>query len=154
MILPLQPGDWHQVQALSAALGRTADPSGFNPGHCQLACKDTAGRLLGWAKAGWWDPQDELAPAGYYLGGVEVAPGSQRQGIARRLSDERLAWIAQRAESAWCVVNACNTASIKLQEALGFTVQAEAASFGPVHFTGGAGLLFRKDLISRKVRND
>ena len=53
---------------------------------------------------------------------------------------------AQRADAAWCVVNARNTASLALQRSLGFTLGARAAGFGTVHFTGGAGVLLCRTL--------
>lgn len=138
--------DHEAVRRLSARLGRTAAPERFGTGECQLVLKDAAGQLLGWARAHCWEPQDALAPAGYYLGGVEVAVQSRQQGIARRLGIARLDWIAQRASAAWCVANAQNTASLALQRSLGFIEVARAVRFGSVVLTGGSGVLLRKDL--------
>lgn len=154
----LLPQDFDAVRELSRRLGRSSEPSGFAPGACLLAAKDRNGMLLGWAKAQFWDPQDPVAPAGYYLGGVEVDPAWQRRGVARSLGLARLRWVVQRADTAWCVVNARNTASLALQRSLGFTVAARAPGFGTVAFGGGEGLLLRRgleDFIARSgVEND
>lgn len=145
-IRPLVPQDYRAVRELSRSLGRTSAPERFAPGGCLLAATSEDGRLVGWAKAQWWDPQDPVAPAGYYLGGVEIDPGWQRRAVATALGLARLSWVAQRADAAWCVVNARNTASLALQRSLGFTLRARAAGFGTVHFTGGAGVLLCRTL--------
>lgn len=113
-IRPLVPQDYRAVRELSRSLGRTSAPERFAPGGCLLAAMSEDGRLVGWAKAQWWDPQDPVAPAGYHLGGVEIDPGWQRRGVATALGLARLSWVAQRADAAWCVVNARNTASLAL----------------------------------------
>ncbi|MGX1748127.1 GNAT family N-acetyltransferase [Glutamicibacter protophormiae] len=145
-IQPLEPADYPTVRELSRSLGRRSAPERFAPGGCLLGATSENGRLVGWAKAQWWDPQDPVAPAGYYLGGVEVDRRWRRRGVATALGLARLRWVAQRADAAWCVVNTRNSASLALQRRLGFTVRARAASFGTVEFTGGAGLLLCRPL--------
>ncbi|MBM7768813.1 RimJ/RimL family protein N-acetyltransferase [Glutamicibacter nicotianae] len=66
--------------------------------------------------------------------------------MGRSLTEARLDWIAQRASSAWCVVNAQNAASLALHRSLGFEKVARAAQLGTVVFSGGSGVLLSKDL--------
>lgn len=82
-------------------------------------------------------------PAGWYLGGVVVAPARRRCGIGARLTQDRLAWIAARSREAYYFVNSSNRASIDLHAPFGFR-EIERDLKGPgLTFTGGIGLLFR-----------
>lgn len=151
----MQEADYQAVQALSRSLGRNAEPARFGVEGCQLVLKDSQDKLLGRAKASWWDPDDELAPAGFYLSGVEIAADFQQHGLASILTTARLEWIAHRADRAWCVVNAQNTASLALQRSFGFREICRAPQFGSVQFTGGSGLLLCKEVTpSNRVSAD
>lgn len=103
------------------------------------------GQLVGWAKTHYWDHSDGPAPAGHYLGGVTVDGRWRRQGIAARLTQERLDWIWARSHEAWYVVNAENDASIELHRRWGFARVAERAHFHTTTFAGGRGLLLRAE---------
>lgn len=46
------------------------------------------------------DPAVDPAPAGWYLTGVVVDPAWRRRGIAARLTEGRLAWLAERTDVA------------------------------------------------------
>ncbi len=142
----LEPKDHPEVRELSRSLGRHSAPAFFDAGACLLATKDANGALIGWAKAQWWEPQDPIAPDGYYLGGIEVHAAWQGRGVATALGLARLRWIAQRAKTAWCVVNARNAASLALQRSLGFTLMVRASGFGTVEFTGAEGVLLRRNV--------
>jgi predicted N-acetyltransferase YhbS len=85
-------------------------------------------------------------PAGWYLGGVVVAPERRRRGIGARLTRERLAWIAARAREAYYFVNSSNRASIDLHAPFGFREIARDLQGPGLTFTGGIGLLFRAEL--------
>lgn len=147
----MQAADHPAIRRLSESLGRQAEPGNWSAGECQVVVKNPAGELLGWARAHWWwEPADPLAPAGYYLAGIEVACGYRQRGVARSLTEARLSWIAQRASTAWCVVNAQNTASLALHRALGFEEVARAPRFGTVVFNGGSGLLLSKEVVSSR----
>jgi len=111
-----------------------------------LLVAERAGLVVGWAKTHYWDHADGPAPAGHYLGGLTVMPSSQRQGIGTSLSRRRLEWIRERADVAWYVVNAGNTASIALHRHLGFALVAKASSFHTTRFADGNGLLMRAQL--------
>ncbi|KSU66929.1 GNAT family N-acetyltransferase [Arthrobacter sp. NIO-1057] len=144
--VPMKASDHEAIRLLSRSLGRSSEPSRFGDEECQLVLKDESGRLIGWGRAAWWDPNDDSAPAGYYLSGVEIAREFQQRGYASRLTATRLAWIAQRAQQAWCVVNARNIESLRLQCSSGFEEVTRSEHFGSVWFTGGSGVLLRKDL--------
>lgn len=106
---------------------------------------EASGQVVGWAKTHVWDHADGPALAGHYLGGVTVDPRWRRQGIAARLTQERLDWIWTRNHEAWCVVNAENIASIELHRAVGFVQVAAGARFHTTIFAGGRGLLLRAE---------
>jgi aminoglycoside 6'-N-acetyltransferase I len=90
---------------------------------------------------------DEAAdgPAGFYLGGVTVVPTHRRQGVGTALTIHRLAWIWERAELAWCVVNVRNAASLLMHEHLGFIEVRQRARIHGVEFDGGVGVLLRAE---------
>jgi len=142
----MKASDHEAIRLLSRSLGRTSEPSRFGDEECQLVLNDESGRLIGWGRAAWWDPIDDSAPPGYYLSGVEIAREFQQRGYASRLTAARLAWVAQRAQQAWCVVNERNSESLRLQASFGFKEITRADHFGSVEFTGGSGVLLRKDL--------
>ena len=104
---------------------------------------EVGGAVVGWAKTHHYDTASGAAPAGHYLGGVNVLPDLQRRGIGSALTDARLDWIWNRAPEAWFVTNARNTASIDPHERLGFTEIARAGKFHDTTFDGGVGILFR-----------
>lgn len=99
--------------------------------------------IVGWGKTHFWAYADRQAPRGHYLGGVTVRLGVRRHGIARALTQARLDWIWERAESAWYVVNPANQVSIDLHRQWGFTEVARAARFHTTTFAGGVGMLLR-----------
>lgn len=104
-----------------------------------------AGRdLVGYGRARRFDPgrdaASDVAPAGHYLLGLFVEPELRRRGIARALTEMRLAWIQRRAASAWFFTNAQNTASIELHRAFGFVEVTRAFSFPRVTFEAPTSL--------------
>ncbi|PJJ44165.1 aminoglycoside 6'-N-acetyltransferase I [Glutamicibacter mysorens] len=147
---PMRAVDYPAIRRLSQSLGRHAEPELWGNGERQLVIKNLDGQLLGWSRAHWWEPADATAPAGYYLAGIEVDRGCRHRGVGRSLTEARLDWIAQRASSAWCVVNAQNAASLALHRSLGFEEVAQAAQLGTVVFSGGSGVLLSKDLVSSR----
>jgi ribosomal protein S18 acetylase RimI-like enzyme len=88
----------------------------------------------------------EGLPAGWYLGGVVVAPALRRRGIGARLTQERMEWVAERGREAFYFVNARNRASIDLHAPFGFREVARDIRVPGLTFTGGIGLLFRAEL--------
>lgn len=106
----------------------------------------TDGEIAGWAKTHLHPRSDGEAPAGHYLGGVTVVPSWRRRRVATALTEARIAWIAERADRAFYVVNARNAASVALHERWGFREVARAAAFHGVTFAGGAGVLLAADV--------
>ena len=84
-------------------------------------------------------------PGGFYLGGVTVDPTLRRQGVGTTLTTHRLAWIWERADRAWCVVNARNTASLLMHENFGFIEVTQRSRIHGIEFDGGVGLLLRAE---------
>jgi ribosomal protein S18 acetylase RimI-like enzyme len=83
-----------------------------------------------------------VVPAGWYLTGVVVEPGSRRCGVGSALTRARLAWIAERSDRAYYVANERNRASIDLHAALGFRELSRDFHHPGVEFEGGSGILF------------
>jgi ribosomal protein S18 acetylase RimI-like enzyme len=109
-----------------------------------------AGEVVGYGRASRFEhspgaPAD-IAPEGYYLTGVFVHVGQRRTGIGLALTEERLAWIAERADEAWYFANARNVASIELHRRLGFEEVTRRFSVPRLAFEGGEGILFRSRL--------
>ena len=72
--------------------------------------------------------------------------GWRRRGIGIELTRQRLAWIGDRAGSAYYFANARNVPSIDLHAKLGFAESTRDFTFPGASFEGGAGILFRVDL--------
>lgn len=102
--------------------------------------------MVGWAQTYHHTTVLDAAPAGHYLGGLTVDPDWRRQGIATTLTDARMAWISQRAEQVYYVVNATNDASINLHRRWSFVEAARAPQLTGILFTGGTGILMRASL--------
>ena len=109
--------------------------------------------LVGYARTGWFEPEPtappNTAPAGWYLMGLSVDPDWRRRGIARALTQERLDWVAARADHAWYFANERNRVSLALHASLGFIEVTRDFSFPGVGFRGGTGVLCRVDLDAR-----
>ena len=105
--------------------------------------------LAGYARVRELDrPADAVAnhqPAGWYLGGVVIAPEYRRRGLARLLTQVRLEFLqALGAHEVHYVVNADNLASIDLHDAFGFEEVTRNFHSPGVTFRAGRGILFRK----------
>jgi aminoglycoside 6'-N-acetyltransferase I len=106
--------------------------------------------VVGWATTRQFDDEDGDAPAGHYLMGVTVEPGSRRTGIGSRLIGERLAWIAARSPAAYFVANAANEASLAAHRRWGFVEIARGPRLRGIEFDGGEGVLCGARLASRQ----
>lgn len=117
-----------------------------------LLVGEVAGAVVAFGRAKLFQPEPgspaNMAPAGWYLSGVIVAPALRRQGIAAELTLCRLEWIAARAAEAFYFANARNRVSIDLHARFGFTELTRDFVFPGVSFTGGVGILFRADLAA------
>jgi ribosomal protein S18 acetylase RimI-like enzyme len=113
-----------------------------------------AERPVGIAKVRLFHPPEDapanVAPAGWYLSGVIVAPRLRRRGIGMQLTSRRLDWIAQREPFAYYFANARNRVSIELHRPFGFVEITRDFTFPGATFEGGAGILYRADLGGRQ----
>jgi GNAT superfamily N-acetyltransferase len=139
-------------QAAAGCQRRVADD-----GVCLLVAT-AGGETCGFATAAWFEPPEgappDGAPAGWYLFGIIVREGWRRRGIGARLTEARLAWIAERADEAYYFANALNRASLDLHERLGFRELTRSFSFPGASFQGGTGVLSRIDLRHRPAADD
>ena len=85
-------------------------------------------------------------PEGCYLSGMVVAPAHRRQGIAARLTQERLAWVAARDRRAYYITNERNRVSIDLHARFGFRELVRDLEVPGLTFSNGVGLLFGVEL--------
>jgi ribosomal protein S18 acetylase RimI-like enzyme len=122
-----------------------------DPDACLLLA-ETGGQIMGYGRARRFQPPPDapatIAPAGYYLSGLLVAPGYRRQGIGEQLTRARMAWTASRATEIWFFANATNRASLLLHQGLGFREVTRDFVYPGVTFTGGVGVLCRAALTA------
>jgi ribosomal protein S18 acetylase RimI-like enzyme len=106
--------------------------------------------IAGYGKAGYFAPPAgspaNVAPAGFYLTGVVVAPAFRRRGLGHELTRARLDWIRGRSPRAYYFANERNRVTIELHRELGFVELTRDFSHPQVRFEGGAGILFVCDL--------
>jgi ribosomal protein S18 acetylase RimI-like enzyme len=108
------------------------------------------GTVIGFARAGRMATPVGVRPGdmpdGWFLLGLMVADEWRRRGIGRAMTLPRLAWIAERADTAYYFTNARNQASIDLHRELGFVeIDSDFHALG-VSFDGGRGILCLLDL--------
>jgi aminoglycoside 6'-N-acetyltransferase I len=139
-------GDADRMAAVSLAARGVAgaDPrDGIADENRLVLVAEVNGEIVGWGKTHHYGAASGSAPAGHYLGGVNVLPEFRRRGIGSALTRVRLSWIWHRASDAWFVTNARNAASIELHSRLGFSEVARASEFHGTTFEGGVGILYR-----------
>jgi ribosomal protein S18 acetylase RimI-like enzyme len=122
-----------------------------DPDAC-LLLTEAGGQVTAYGRARRFEPPPDapanVAPAGYYLSGLLVAPEYRRQGIGEELTRARMAWTAARATEIWFFANAANRASLLLHQGLGFREVTRDFTYPGVTFTGGAGVLCRARLTA------
>jgi phosphinothricin acetyltransferase len=91
----------------------------------------------------WPSPAD--APAGWYVSGITVVAGWRRRRIGDRMLEFELADVDRQHEPTWSVVNARNGASLDLHARHGFVEVTRAATFAGITFSGGTGVLLRRE---------
>lgn len=110
-----------------------------------LASSD--GKVVGYGRCARSEPgpdaPPDVAPAGYYMGGLLVASQWRRCGIGETLTRMRMAWAFERAPEVWYFTNARNVASLALHSKLGFVEVTRSFSYPNVSFDGGVGVLGR-----------
>jgi ribosomal protein S18 acetylase RimI-like enzyme len=88
------------------------------------------------------DAPPDIAPAGWYLIGLIVAPEHRGAGIGLALTDARIRWALERAPEVWYFTGTANTASYAMHARLGFEEVTRRFSFPRVPFELG-GVLCR-----------
>jgi ribosomal protein S18 acetylase RimI-like enzyme len=155
-VVKLREAEQHDVEALvGLAAGHGRDPAFMRRAFETAVSRDdrfvvvasAAGELVGYGRCARFDrspdaPPD-VAPDGYYMGGLLVAPQLRRRGIAEALTRARMAWTFERAPEVWYFTNARNLASIALHAKLGFGEVTRTFSYPNVSFDGGVGVLGR-----------
>jgi ribosomal protein S18 acetylase RimI-like enzyme len=154
----VRPGavaDVAALVALAAREGRDADAMRMRfaadlarpERELLVAVVNPTGALAGYGRIARFDPEPDapanVAPAGWYLGGLLVGGGHRRHGIGSALTRARLEWIFARSDEAWYFSNARNVASLALHERLGFVEVTRDFVFPGVGFAGGVGVLCR-----------
>jgi ribosomal protein S18 acetylase RimI-like enzyme len=119
-------------------------------GASVILVADLQGTIAGYGKAGYFAPPAgspaNVAPAGFYLTGVVVAPAFRRRRLGHALTRARLDWIRGRSPRAYYFANERNRVTIELHRGLGFVELTRDFSHPQVRFEGGAGILFVCDL--------
>lgn len=114
--------------------------------------------LVGYGVVSYFSPPPgadaQVAPAGYYLRGVVVHTAHRRRGIGRRLTEERLRWVAARSDEAYCCVSRANRSSIDLHLRLGFHVLERAFWFPRLDFGQVGGVLMHIDGLAGRFSRD
>ena len=105
-------------------------------------------RVLGYARAARIDLHGtpDADASGWHLTGVVVAPNARRHGLGRALTVARLQHLTTLTGTVWCVVNTLNRASLDLHRGLGFAEVRRGPQLAGVAFSGGSGVLLRRDL--------
>lgn len=119
-----------------------------NPERSQIVLAELSQEIVGYAEVAWLGSDGGVAPAGYYLVGCTLLPAWRRQGIGRKLTAQRLKWIAERGDTAWYFANAQNLSSIALHQEFGFREIARAPQIQRTEFSGGVGVLFGADFAA------
>ena len=119
-------------------------------GDACLLVAETDGQVRAYGRARRFVPPPDapanIAPAGYYLTGLLVAPEYRRRGLGEQLTRARMAWTAARATEIWFFANASNRASLLLHQQLGFREVTRDFAYPGVTFAGGVGVLCRASL--------
>lgn len=113
------------------------------------------GVLAGYGRVHHFTPPERapanIAPEGWYLGGLLVHPDWRGRGAGAGLTQARLAWVAERADEAWFYANARNKVSLELHAAVGFEEVTRDFSVPGLAFDGGVGVLCRCRLRGRAI---
>jgi len=104
-------------------------------------------QIAGYGRTGYFTPPVDapanVAPEGYYLGGLLVGAQWRRRGLGGELTVARVAWVFEHAPEVWYFTNARNRASLELHFKAGFAEVTRDFVFPGVSFDGGVGVLCR-----------
>ena len=120
----------------------------FDDDTRQLLVAEHCGQVIAYAWLAHLTPVahgGHNAPDGWYLSGVVVKPEFRRRGVGRRLTQARVNWVLERADSVFYVVSAANLASRTLHAELGFREVTSDFTLPGVVFGNADGILCRLD---------
>ncbi|MCE1247546.1 MAG: GNAT family N-acetyltransferase [Firmicutes bacterium] len=104
------------------------------------------GKVVGYGRVKYFIPPEALpeniAPEGWYLLGLIIAPGYRRQGIGRRLTQERIDYLKNKTDKIYYFVNKRNTVSIEMHKEFNFTEITRDFVFPGAIDKTGEGILF------------
>lgn len=86
------------------------------------------------------------APSGYYLIGLIIEPHWRRHGIGERLTEARMQWVAQRADSVWYFANHANQSILDLHRRFCFAEVTRDFTFPGAPLVPGTCILLRASL--------
>lgn len=105
--------------------------------------------LVGWSITRHLVPDAEVTdatPSGWYLMGVFVKETHRQQGLGHALTQERLDWLAHRAQEIYYFTTEDNAASLALHKALGFVEVRRGVTPERLAFDGGPSILFKRKM--------
>ena len=145
----LRAAEIGDVPAMAALAGISAEiyklEKHIASGLCHTLVLVEGDELIAWSMSRYLEPttaDEDHAPAGWYLMGVQVRPDRRRRGLGRLLTETRLEWLSERTDCVRYFTEADNRASVALHEALGFrSVRRRLTSRG-LRFDGGPYTLF------------
>lgn len=148
-LYPVTP-DQTSEDAVERARAQVAAP-GFGRRHA-LFVATSGEQVVGYGRAAYVDrldvPVGVRPPAGWYLLGLGVAPGSRRCGIGTNLTRARLGWLTVRTGEVYYFTRRSNVASIALHAALGFVPWCERFAWPRSGLRPGDGRLYRLELAN------
>ena len=116
-----------------------------------LFVAELLGEVIGFGQCSYFVPLENalrpVAPEGWYLAGLIVAPKFRRRRVGLQLTRARLQWIAQRANCAYYFANAKNLVSLELHQKLGFEELTRNFFYAGATFAGGDGIFLAIKLI-------
>ncbi len=127
---------------------RELEDTAAEPDRYLVLVAEEEGEIVGFARARW-EPAgrgNPSAPEGWYLMGIIVAPAHYRRGVGRVLTQERLDWIAGKADKAYYFVNKANQTSIALHDAFGFVERRRDFGYTRAKLPAEDGILYEVDL--------
>lgn len=115
--------------------------------NCKIYVASYEESIIAYAKVN--NLTDKTAPSGYYLSGIVVLQKYRGMGVATALTKKRIEEVKKISDKIYYISNEKNHVSIKLHKKFGFNEVYRDKEIMNVKFTGGPGILFKLDLVSK-----